>query len=900
MYTALERVTDSSQSYVDCNVSDNARAHLGNVYNFMPQSSQKRQTEEEKKKEKFEKFKKALAFSHMDFRRSAIRGAYSDTCQWMFGEDQYLSWLDPAMRDCNHGLLWIKGHPGTGKSTLMKCILEHLEAKDRVYTAISVFFNARGSRLEHTVEGCYRSLLYQILDSIPGLWKSFPVPALPAGNKGWEVSVVRDKIRKAILCPKDEHLVVLVDALDECEQSEVHDMMEFLGDILDTARIQGVKFNVCVASRHYPDLTISFCENISVERVAAHAADIRKYVSAKLVLTPGIQRARILQTIFTKTQNVFLWAVLVTNVLNDHFKRGASPEELEAVINILPGSLKTMMDDIVGEGASDPCFLPSILWTMVAFEMELEKIYLAIRFCGDGWVPTCGSEFMVDVGSCERFIIDASKGLVEVIEDTGGARCQFIHESVREHINGGGLVKLDPALRNNVEAAGHAVLTEWCLEYLRASTLDSAPNLRLKPGRHSWLSYVYYQTFQHLNSAYLGGSYDMSRLRKFPFQGWIQLENIYRGSSPKFVPGASILLFLLSHESLEAGDLEVTRWLIETMATCSRAHDLRSAVPWIADSHLCISSVGNDLDSWGGGPYGFALQAAVFRGDKSYTHSPAEQDPNATILSDRAKYIYRYSGRISEDDYMRLHSTAVVSATGSDDIVRLLLSHGAEVNNRESGGIDTLLATSIAQQKRSTLKIFLDSGADVNVEDAEGHNIALKAALGLQIPNHEAMVSLLFKHGAKVKPEAHAYFLHLAATRKMANVIRIMVLNGIDVRAKDRFSRTALHTLVECISHYYGRTLETAQTLLDLGLDVNAHGGEYDTALIAAAGLWHVDLVRLFLGRGANANCRSQKHGTALDAACAPLMEIPRPGQSHFTAEDRHEVITMLLEATAK
>lgn len=246
-----------------------------------------------------------------------------------------------------------------------------------------------------------------------------------------------------------------------------------------------------------------------------------------------------------------------------------------------------------------------------------------------------------------------------------------------------------------------------------------------------------------------------------------------------------------------------------------------------------------------------------------------EQHANVSIHSSGAEDIDEDSEKIFGVDHMRPHRDAVVSATGLDDIVRLLLGHGAEINHREHG-IDTLLATSITQGKRSTAKILLESGADVHIEDAEGHNIALEAALGPQVRNSEAVISLLFKHGAKVKPEAHAHFLHLAATRKKAKAIRIMVLNGIDVNAKDRLSRTALHALVECISHYAGSTLETAQTLLDLDLDVNAHGGEYDTALIAAAALWHADLVRLLLGRGANASFESQEHGTALDAVRAP------------------------------
>lgn len=57
--------------------------------------------------------------------------------------------------------------------------------------------------------------------------------------------------------------------------------------------------------------------------------------------------------------------------------------------------------------------------------------------------------------------------------------------------------------------------------------------------------------------------------------------------------------------------------------------------------------------------------------------------------------------------------------------------------------------------------------------------------------------------------------------------------------------------------------------LLGRGLDVNARGCYYGTALQCAARYGHIDLVQLLLRSGADANILAGEHGTALRAAAA-------------------------------
>lgn len=65
----------------------------------------------------------SLRFDQIDTRQMTIKIAHAKTCKWLLGNPKYLDWLNPSKLVEHHGFLWIKGKPGTGKSTLIKLSL---------------------------------------------------------------------------------------------------------------------------------------------------------------------------------------------------------------------------------------------------------------------------------------------------------------------------------------------------------------------------------------------------------------------------------------------------------------------------------------------------------------------------------------------------------------------------------------------------------------------------------------------------------------------------------------------------------------------------------------------------------------------------------------------------------
>lgn len=105
--------------------------------------------EREKEEKKREKLIESLIFDHIETRDNTIKRAVEHIRDWLLTSPKYQRWLDFNSFSKPHGLLWFKGKPGVGKSTLMKFACAHArKTMKRAYYSIAVFFNARGSTLE--------------------------------------------------------------------------------------------------------------------------------------------------------------------------------------------------------------------------------------------------------------------------------------------------------------------------------------------------------------------------------------------------------------------------------------------------------------------------------------------------------------------------------------------------------------------------------------------------------------------------------------------------------------------------------------------------------------------------------------------------------------------------------
>lgn len=154
------------QSYDRIVALGNSRVHVGNSYVEQQHNYYGPHPTPGNTSSTGMSLKTSLAFPEMSLRSYNIATAQSHTCEWIFETPEYKRWLDPAFQPVHHGILWIKGKPGAGKSTIMKHILRASQKKGGNGKTISFFFNARGQGLERSTEGMYRALLCQIVDSV--------------------------------------------------------------------------------------------------------------------------------------------------------------------------------------------------------------------------------------------------------------------------------------------------------------------------------------------------------------------------------------------------------------------------------------------------------------------------------------------------------------------------------------------------------------------------------------------------------------------------------------------------------------------------------------------------------------------------------------------------------------
>jgi ankyrin repeat protein len=180
-----------------------------------------------------------------------------------------------------------------------------------------------------------------------------------------------------------------------------------------------------------------------------------------------------------------------------------------------------------------------------------------------------------------------------------------------------------------------------------------------------------------------------------------------------------------------------------------------------------------------------------------------------------------------------------------------------------------------------TEHLILKHPEQVNA-DGGGIVAPLPAAL---YKRHFLVANLLYRHGAVVDVQDYKKETPLLAASGEVETMRWLLDHGADVNGQNDVGRTPLH---------YGAldmNFETIQVLLDHGADINSQNIVGETPLYDLLPSHHsssermVDMVRLFLERGADTNIPKLDHSTAL----------------HFASSSgRPEVAQLLLSYGAK
>jgi len=149
----------------------------------------------------------------------------------------------------------------------MKHILRFCQSIFKDHIIAAFFFNARGESFEKTPLGMLCSLLYQLLGRQPSIYERF-LPIFRdkrrkhrAGEWEWRESELKEFILSEIQRPQINPLILLVDALDECNESDVRNVVRFLEELSTKAIGAKSSLNICLSSCHYPHIKMKKCKS---------------------------------------------------------------------------------------------------------------------------------------------------------------------------------------------------------------------------------------------------------------------------------------------------------------------------------------------------------------------------------------------------------------------------------------------------------------------------------------------------------------------------------------------------------------------------------------------------------------------------------------------------------------
>lgn len=316
---------------------------------------------------------RSLNFRSIKTRQASIKVAHKKTFEWMFEESnngnrrqpRFLGWLRHY-----DGIFWVSGKAGSGKSTLMKLLVDHITTRTMLeYWAYpqklviaSFFFWSAGNSMQKSQQGLLQSFLYQILSQCPELIEKLRQSCWSAVNLGddhgpyiWTYQQLIDGLTEVANQDKlPFKFCFFVDNLDEYE-GEDSDIINILRELSLSANVK-----ICASSRPWNAFKKAFGNNpkpkLSIQDFTKD--DIKLFAKDTLSEDPNFIKLasrdnghlKLIEDITERAQGVFLWVYLAVRSLIrgsvDDNNMAQMQKRLDAFPSDLESYFQQMLDSV--------------------------------------------------------------------------------------------------------------------------------------------------------------------------------------------------------------------------------------------------------------------------------------------------------------------------------------------------------------------------------------------------------------------------------------------------------------------------------------------------------------------------------------------------------------------------
>ncbi|KAI2630977.1 hypothetical protein GGR54DRAFT_585050, partial [Hypoxylon sp. NC1633] len=698
---AEKRITDILEQHLD--IAQRQLEHQETVADILDQSRSIAQRqldgqEHAAKKKLSNKQKECLQLFRLtnnskeatyEWYKDRVEDRVEGTCMWLLEHANYQKWLEQES-----GTLLISADPGCGKSVLAKWLIN--EGLPRLPTICYYFFKDQD---QNTTRQALCAVLHQLLSQRPDLIKHAMWHYEKDGqgliySTGSLWTILEDALGDSQAGP----VIIVLDALDECAESEFGDLIRNLNNRFRKNQSGSSNFKLLLTSRPYEQIVSEFRDwlgGIPCIRIPGEEESEKISQEVNLVIRRRVEQLARMKRLSDEVEGVvrdkllaiqhrtYLWVYLVFDYLEkSNIKK--TPLGVESAIAKLPRSVNQAYEQILNRCEDeDRLLVRKTLNIILAATRPLTISEMNVAVNVD---YTTQSFHDLDLEEDEDFKLRL-RSLCGLFVSVHHGKIYLLHQTAREFL------LADPQLPppgldwqySITPQDAHTVLVECCVLYLDLFNSDNTEEADNSIDGPAFFDYSASNWIEHFRKAYPS---DNAKIVPFAFK----ICDTDSGSCSTWV-----------NTSLENDEQYGPELIVHS-------------------SSLAISSF-----------FGLDVIVRLFlqRGDDVHYEDNKGRTPLLWAACNGheavARLLLKHGAQIESKDELGKTALLWTISQGHEEVSRLLLEHGAQTEARTGYGW-TAFMLAASKGHEAVAQLLLELGAQIESKDKLGQTALLLAA----------------------------------------------------------------------------------------------------------------------------------------------------------------------------